>query len=71
MGLDKRFFQLAQEHLAQRRSNNRSLEIKRREEIFAKLPQYSELADELSGTMAEVARILAARDPDPNSTFSS
>lgn len=64
MGLDKRFFQLAQEHLAQRRSNNRSLEIKRREEIFAKLPQYSELADELSGTMAEVARILAARDPD-------
>ena len=67
MGLDKRFFQLAQERLAQRRSDNRALEIKRREEIFAKLPQYSRLADELSGTMSEVARILAARDPDAES----
>lgn len=67
MGLDKRFFQLAQERLAQRRSDNRALEIKRREEIFAKLPQYSRLADELSGTMTEVARVLAARDPDTES----
>lgn len=64
MGLDKRFFQLAQERLAQRRSNNRAIEAKRREEIFTKLPQYANLADELSGTMAEIARILAARDSD-------
>lgn len=64
MGLDKRFFQLAQERLAQRRSDNRAVEAKRREEIFTKLPQYAHLADELSGTIAEIARILAARDPD-------
>lgn len=67
MGLDKRFYELAQERLAQRRSDNKALEIKRRGEVFAKLPEYSRLAGELSGTMTEIAGVFASRDPNMES----
>lgn len=64
MGFDKNFFRIAKDRLANRRENNKAIEDKRREEVYAKLPEYARLAEEISGTMTRVVNLLIANDSD-------
>ncbi len=64
MALDKRFFEIAQKRLANRRMANKQLEDSRRMEIHRRIPKYCELEIKLADTMTNIVAAVAAKAPD-------
>ena len=64
MALDKRFFDIAQKRLSNRRMANKQLEDSRRMEIHRRIPRYGELETELADTMTNIIAAVAAKAPD-------
>lgn len=64
MALDKRYFEIAQKRLSNRRTANKRTEDLRRMEIHQKIPKYSELECRLADTMTRIISAVAAKAPD-------
>lgn len=64
MALDKRFFEIAQKRLSNRRMANKQLEDDRRTEIHQRIPEYCELECLLADTMTKIVAAIAAKAPD-------
>lgn len=64
MALDKRFFEIAQKRLSNRRMANKQTEDNRRMEIHQKIPKYCELECMLADTMTKIVSAVAAKSPD-------
>lgn len=64
MALDKRFFEIAQKRLSNRRMANKQLEDSRRMEIHRRIPRYCELEIKLADTMTSIVAAVAAKAPD-------
>ncbi|MBD5130237.1 MAG: ATP-binding protein [Ruminococcaceae bacterium] len=64
MALDKRFFEIAQKRLENRRMANKQTEDSRRMEIHRKIPKYCELENKLADTMTNIVAAVAARASD-------
>lgn len=64
MALDKRYFEIAQKRLAERRNSNKHTEDMRRMEIHQKIPEYSELECRLAETMTRIVAAVAAKAAD-------
>ncbi|MCM1167317.1 MAG: ATP-binding protein [Lachnospiraceae bacterium] len=64
MALDKRYFDVAQKRLSNRRTANKQAEDERRMEIHRKIPKYCELECRLADTMTKIVSVVAAKAPD-------
>lgn len=64
MALDKRYFEIAQKRLSNRRMANKQLEDNRRMEIHQRIPRYCELECRLADTMTKIVAAVAAKAPD-------
>lgn len=64
MAIDKRYFEIAQKRLSNRRTANKHTEDLRRMEIHRKIPKYSELECRLADTMTRIVAAVAAKAPD-------
>lgn len=63
MALDKRYFEIAQKRLSNRRMANKQIEDSRRLEIHQKIPKYSEIECQLADTMTKIVAAVASKAP--------
>lgn len=71
MALDKRYFEIAQKRLSNRRMANKQIEDSRRLEIHQKIPKYSEIECQLADTMTKIVAAVASKAPDSDEMIKS
>lgn len=71
MALDKRYFEIAQKRLSNRRMANKQIEDSRRLEIHQKIPKYSEIECRLADTMTKIVAAVASKAPDSDELVKS
>ena len=64
MALDKRYFEIAQKRLSNRRMANKQIEDNRRLEIHRRIPKYCEMECRLADTMTKIVATVASKAPD-------
>lgn len=64
MALDKRYFEIAQKRLSNRRMANKQIEDNRRLEIHQRIPKYCEMECRLADTMTKIVATVASKAPD-------
>ena len=69
MALNKRFFEIAQERMSRRRTENKIVEDSRRVEVHGKIPRYSELECRLADTMTKIIAKIAERSENSDAVI--
>ncbi len=64
MPYSQKVYETANRRFEARKMKNKQIADQRREEIFQKIPEYSELETELAGTMTTSIQAIADRNPD-------